>query len=183
MYDNIPIKSTDIVFLGDSLTEGFNLHKHFARDDLRNRGISGSTTDQILYRLEGIIKGKPRKVLLMAGINDLFQGTEPGKIATNIHQIADQLVAGTPATKFFVLSILPVNEQKLLIESNINTLVYALNDEIRKICKKLDTGFIDLHRDFINSTGQLDSVYTFDGVHLNEKAYHHWAQLIKGYLD
>ncbi|MCB2218904.1 MAG: G-D-S-L family lipolytic protein [Bacteroidetes bacterium] len=183
MYDNIPIEPGDIVFLGDSLTEGFNLRKYFGRDDLRNRGISGSTTDQILYRLEGIIKGKPHKVLLMAGVNDLFQGSDPHEITTNIHKIADQLVAGTPSTKIYIMSVLPVNEQKLLIESNINMLVYELNDLIRKLCKKLDMGFIDLHRDFINSTGQLDSIYTFDGVHLNEKAYHHWAQLIESFLN
>lgn len=182
MYDNIPISANDIVFLGDSLTEGFNLSGYFSSDRFRNRGISGNTTDHIIYRLESIIKGKPKQVLLMAGINDLFQGQSAHEIISNIRRIADKLVAGTPSTSLCIQSVLPVNETKLLIESNINTLIFDLNDEIRKFCKKHDIVFADLHADFLNNSGQLDPTFTFDGVHLNERAYAHWANLIKPFL-
>ncbi len=182
MYDNLPIQSPHLVFLGDSLTEGFDLQKHFGRNDLRNRGISGNTTDHISYRLESIIRGKPRQVFLMAGINDLLQGSSTVQIAANIRNITDKMVAGTPSTVLCIQSVLPVNERKMLIDSNINTLIYELNDRIRKICKKLDMDYADLHRDFLNNTGQLDETYTYDGVHLNEKAYQHWAELIRPFM-
>ncbi|MBN3035397.1 MAG: hypothetical protein JW861_07400 [Bacteroidales bacterium] len=39
-----------IVFLGDSLTEGFDLSLYIPRPGLVNRGISGDMTLHILYR-------------------------------------------------------------------------------------------------------------------------------------
>ena len=182
MYDNIPISSNDIVFLGDSLTEGFDLPKYFTDAHFRNRGISGNTTDHINYRLESIILGKPKQVLLMAGINDLFQGASNAEIIGNMRKIADSLVAGSPATNFCIQSVLPINESKMLMDANINTLIFDLNDGIRRLCKKHDILFADLHADFLNNTGQLAAAFTYDGVHLTNQAYAHWAQLILPYL-
>ncbi|HPI85609.1 MAG TPA: GDSL-type esterase/lipase family protein, partial [Bacteroidales bacterium] len=70
------ITSDDIVFLGDSLTEGFDLQHYFNLPNLKNRGISGDTTYQVLYRLEEIWNSKPAGLFLMIGINDMFQGED-----------------------------------------------------------------------------------------------------------
>jgi lysophospholipase L1-like esterase len=183
MYHRIPIRPHHIVFLGDSLTEAFDLDNYFRRKDLINRGISGNTTDHVLYRLEELINAKPVKIMLLVGINDLYQGLEPQAIFENITRIIDRLVAGTPATRIYVQSVLPVNELHLASCFNVNVKIYELNNLLRVMCKNQDMTYIDLHSEFLNNNGELDVTLTYDGVHLTPKAYRLWYDLVKQYLD
>jgi len=178
MYLSKPIKPTDTVFLGDSLTESFDLQKHFGRDDLRNRGMSGNMTEHVIYRLEEITNAKPKSVFLMIGINDLYQGMDFEIVMSNINTIILEIRTKTPETKLLVQSILPVNEDKLLIDSYINKKIYEANNRIRNICSEMNISFIDIHPDFLNETGQMDTLYTYDGVHLTEAGYIHWTELL-----
>ena len=179
-----PIKSTDIVFLGDSLTESFDLVKHFGRNDLRNRGMSGNLTDHVLYRLEEIANSKPDKVFLMIGINDLYQDQNPDLVFENIIRILNRLHKESSETWRYVQSILPVNEDRLLSEEQINVSIYQMNNRLEEYCMdepRLE--YINLHNDFLTLRGQMDSQYTYDGVHLTSEGYVLWASLIGKYLE
>ncbi len=178
-----PIKKTDTVFLGDSLTESFDLIKHFGRDDLRNRGMSGNLTDHVLYRLEEITNAKPKVVFLMIGINDLYQGHNPEAVFDNIVTIIDRINLSSPGTLCYIQSILPINEGKLLSGGRINMSVYQMNSRLEGLCKsKAQLKYVNLHIDFLNQKGQMDSQYTYDGVHLTPEGYVLWANLIGEYL-
>jgi lysophospholipase L1-like esterase len=162
-----PIKNSDIVFLGDSLTESFNLLKHFGRNDLHNRGMSGNLTDQVLSRMEEITNAKPKKVFLMIGINDLYQGNQPDDVFHNIVKILDRLYDESPQTWRYLQSILPVNEERLLSGGQINLNIYKMNNRLSEYCMdKPMLKFIDLHNDFLGMGGQMERKYTYDGVHL-----------------
>jgi lysophospholipase L1-like esterase len=176
------IRSNDVVFLGDSLTESFDLQKHFGRNDLHNRGMSGDLTDHVLYRLEEITNAKPAKVFLMIGINDIYQGSEPGIILANIERIINEFLQKAPATCLLVQSILPLNRHKLFIEKSVNTKIYQINLRLKSICESKNLAFIDIHADFLNNEGEMDEKYTYDGVHLSEAGYILWAELIQSYL-
>jgi len=179
-----PIKTTDIVFLGDSLTESFDLVKHFGRNDLRNRGMSGNLTDHVLYRMEEITNAKPKKVFLMIGINDLYQGHQPDHVFNNIITILDRLYNDSSDTWRYLQSILPVNEERLLSGEQINVNIYQMNNWLEEYCmdEPMIT-FIDMHSDFLEMGGQMDSRYTYDGVHLTSEGYVLWASLIGKYLE
>lgn len=176
------ITSKDIVFLGNSLTESFDLKKHFGKDNLRNRGMSGNMTEHVLYRLEEIINAKPAILFLMIGINDIYQGVAPDSVVKNIAKILSQIHDNTPQTIIYCQSILPVNEQRLLSFENINSKIYKVNNSIRDFCKTNKISFIDIHPDFLNHQGQMEEKYTYDGVHLTELGYAHWAELINDYI-
>ncbi len=178
-----PIKQTDTVFLGDSLTESFDLIKHFGRNDIHNRGMSGNLTDHVLYRMEEITNAKPKTVFLMIGINDLFQGNSPETVFNNIEKILDKLIEDTPDTLRYLQSILPVNEERLLSDGQINVSIYQLNNRLEEYCiDQPMLNYINLHPDFLNHKGQMDSKYTYDGVHLTPDGYILWANLITEYL-
>jgi len=178
-----PIKKTDTVFLGDSLTESFDLVKHFGREDLRNRGMSGNLTDHVLYRLEEICNAKPKVVFLMIGINDLYQGHNPEVVFDNIVTIINRINQGSPSTLCYIQSILPVNEGKLLSGGRINMSIYQMNSRLEAFCKeKSILKYINLHNDFLNQNGQMDSQYTYDGVHLTPEGYVLWSSLIGEFL-
>lgn len=176
------IRTTDTVFLGDSLTESFDLQKHFGRNDLRNRGTSGNLTDHVLYRLEEITRAKPSKVFLMIGVNDIYQGYDQQKILSNIERIIHEIRTETPQTVLFVQSLLPINRHKLFVEKTINTKIYQVNLNLKTICTNHHVEFIDIHPDFLNHEGEMNDLYTYDGVHLTEAGYILWAELIQKYL-
>ena len=178
MNPRSPIASTDIVFLGDSLTEGFDLEHYFKIPNIRNRGISGDTTYQVRYRLEEIVKAKPAKLFLMIGINDFFQGTDEITILRHIASIIEEFQQQSPVTELYVQSILPVNESVLLTDESINLSIFSLNDGLRLICREFQIHFVDLYADFLNDQGEMDSSYSYDGVHLSNAGYDLWAKLI-----
>ncbi|MBN2172916.1 MAG: hypothetical protein JW731_02210 [Bacteroidales bacterium] len=182
MWQSGPITSNDIVFLGDSLTESFDLVKHFGQENLVNRGMSGDMTDHVLYRMEEILLAKPTKLFLMIGINDIYQGVDADTVLLNIQKIIQQIASNSPQTEIFVQSILPVNETKLLAYDRLNTLIYSVNEQIQKHCKRSGFTFIDLYPDFLNQTGQLNADLTYDGVHLNENGYILWAELVRNFI-
>ncbi|GAA0650009.1 GDSL-type esterase/lipase family protein [Brevundimonas lenta] len=70
---------TDVVFIGDSITEMWRIAQpDLFRDGVVNRGISGQTSPQILLRfMPDVIALKPRAVHLMCGINDVAGNTGP----------------------------------------------------------------------------------------------------------
>ena len=183
-YPSFPehIRQTDTVFLGDSLTESFDLQKHFGRNDLRNRGMSGDLTDHILYRLEEITNARPAKVFLMIGINDVAQGYEPDQILANISKILNEFKDKSPGTRLFVQSILPINRHKLFLEKSINADIYRINLRLKSNCESNQVTFLDFHADFLNNVGEMDDKFTYDGVHLSEAGYILWAELLQKYL-
>ncbi len=179
MLDFNPIQSTDTVFLGDSLTESFDLVKHFGRNDLRNRGMSGNMTDHVLYRLEEITNAQPAKLFLMIGINDLYQGFDPERVYDNILKIISSIREESSRTVCYIQSILPVNEARLLSGNDINTTVYKMNRKLSEYCKEdAQLNYIDLHSEFLNNAGEMDTTYTYDGVHLTDAGYVLWAELL-----
>jgi lysophospholipase L1-like esterase len=173
-----PINSTDTVFLGDSLTEGFDLRHYFDNPNIKNRGLSGDTTYEVRYRLEEIVNAKPARLFLMIGINDFFQGEDETTILNNISLILDEFINKSPGTELFVQSLLPVNETSLFSDENLNLYIFSINDNLRHLCHKLGIRYLDLYSDFLNAQGQLDSKFTYDGLHLSTEGYDLWAKLI-----
>ena len=170
------------MLLGDSLTEAFDTDRYFPGKNVINRGISGDTAAHLAYRLDEITSRSPGKVFIMIGINDLFNGSEPETLVREVRDIMQNILQCCPDTMLFLQSILPVHEGSFLIIDDINLLIYRTNDLLKRECRELDITYLDLHSEFLDDTGQLESIYTFDGVHLTPRAYQLWARLISDKL-
>lgn len=176
ILENLTIDSSNIVFLGNSLTEYGEWQEFFDNPNIRNRGIGGEFTDGILRRLQPIISGKPKQIFLMIGINDLILHRPP-HILANYRSIVEQVKNGTPNTELIIQSILPVNNTvKNTGLSNADVL--TLNEGIQKIANDFNVKYVDLHQKIKDSSGKLDARYTLDGIHLNQAGYELWTNAI-----
>ena len=174
-----PLNYGDIVFLGNSITQGGkNWSKRLNYPNVRNRGIGGDVTDGVLARLNEINYFKPKAVFLLIGINDLWNNQSPNKpsaeyIGNNIIKIAQVISAQTPKTKIYIQTILPIEKEKY--KKNI----LKVNEIIKSNEKENSYKTIDLYSIFANENGLIKKELSTDGIHLNEKGYDAWVDFIK----
>src|SRR5882757_7322834 len=100
-----------VVFLGDSITDGWPLEKYFPGKAYINRGIGGQTTPQMLIRFrEDVINLQPAVVVILAGTNDIAGNTGPTsreEIEANYTSLAE--LAKVHGIRVVFSSILPVH--------------------------------------------------------------------------
>ncbi len=101
--------SPRVVFLGDSITDGWRLNEYFADRNFVNRGIGGQITGEMLGRMKAdVIDLKPAAVLILAGTNDIARGVAFRTIQDNLTMIAE--LAGAHKIKVLFASVLPVSD-------------------------------------------------------------------------
>src|SRR5690348_4269946 len=106
-----PIKPSDIVFVGNSLTDRFPLREMFPNIPVRNKGISGNTSQDILNRIDSIADAKPRKIFLDVGINDILRNQSVDTLFINYKRIVETIKSKSPDTKIYIQSLLPVGKK------------------------------------------------------------------------
>lgn len=184
LFEQLPVTSEDIVFAGNSITDGCEWAELFDNSHIKNRGISGDTTGGLYDRLSTCIKGHPRKIFLMIGINDVPHGISADSIATNIHHIVRMIKKESPVTRIYLQGLLPVNPDFKMFEGHTSKwkMISGINQAVRKVAKSESVTFIDLYSHFVNKEGKLSKLYTNDGLHLMGKGYLLWRDIVKTYL-
>jgi len=178
--DVLPMTKEAIIFLGDSITEYGQWEEFTQHPKVRNRGIAGDTTPNLLKRLAAVTKMQPAKIFLMIGIND-FLFFDRHQIIKNYTQIVEQIQKESPNTQLYLQSVLPVNPTIRNIQLD-NQEVLLLNKEIQALAVNAQVHYIDLHTLLVDEAGNLDKQYTRDGIHLNVGAYTIWKELVSPYF-
>lgn len=171
----------DIIFLGNSITFWAEWQELLGNKHIRNRGIPGDTSYGILGRLDEVTGGKPAKVFLMIGINDLARNTPAAVVANNCKRIVKRIKTESPRTRVYLQSLLPTNDSfnKLPNHCNKDALILEVNGALAVLAKEENVGFIDLYTHFSDSAGKLKKELTWDGVHLTAAGYAQWADLLR----
>ncbi|MBF2025830.1 MAG: G-D-S-L family lipolytic protein [Oscillatoriales cyanobacterium C42_A2020_001] len=175
----LTIKPTDIVFLGDSLTNEAEWSELLSIS-IKNRAISGDTTAGLLQRLDSITQSTPHKVFLMIGINDLIRDISVEQLIQNYTTILTRFRAQSSLTQLYIQSLLPVGDRRYSPELRANIL--AVNQQLPTLAVAFSCIYIDLFPHFANQHGSLDSQYSQDELHLNGIAYDQWRQLIQEFV-
>ena len=169
-----PIQSRDIVFIGDSLTDGARWDEVFPSLPIKNRGINADLTTGVLNRLPEILDGKPKAIFLLIGTNDLpwYEYRTDLQIMESYEQIICRIKEDSPITKIFLESILP-RERRLAKRIDF------LNKQIEELSKKHNCTYIHLFPHFADAKGGLRKELTNDSLHLLGSGYEIWkAQLL-----
>lgn len=186
LFDSLRVRTCDIVFLGNSITDGCEWAELFDNRHIRNRGISGDRSDWLLDRLDPIVAGHPKKVFLMIGTNDLAQGAAPAEVAANVLRLLDRFAAESPWTKIYVQSILPVNGEEFasgFAHLTKGDEIVETNRLLAELCEgRKKVSYIDVHTALADERGLLDERYTNDGLHLLAAGYLVWKEVIRPYV-
>jgi lysophospholipase L1-like esterase len=173
-----------VVFLGDSITEGWvNADSSFfANGQYIGRGISGQTSPQLLVRFrQDVLDLKPKTVIISIGTNDIAENTGSydqnftfGNIVSmcelaKANDISPVLTSVFPASNFYW-------NPKIL---NVPEKIKALNVRLLAYAKTQNLLYIDYHSAMTNATGGMDLDLAYDGVHPTLKGYKIMAGLVE----
>jgi lysophospholipase L1-like esterase len=177
----------DVVFFGDSITDGWRgagkdaWAKNFEPLKSANFGIGGDRTQHVLWRitggeLEGI---KPKVAVVMIGTNN--SGSDSAAdIAEGVTEVVKLIKSKSPETKVLLLAVFP-RGQKIPNTGNDKLI------EVNKTVAKLDDGktvrYLDIGPKFLDKEGQLPKEIMPDYLHLSPKGYEIWAEAMLPLLN
>ena len=182
LFETLGVDSRTVVFLGNSITDGSEWCELMGNAHVVNRGISGDTSEGVFDRLESVIAGKPAKIFLMIGTNDLAQDIPSERVADNIRRIVERVQSESPATMFYIESVLPVSDRfgRFAGHTSKGEAILDVNERLKSIAREKGVVYVDLHTPFTEAaTGKLDSRYTNDGLHLTGDGYLLWRDIVK----
>ena len=184
LFRLLPDTPGEIIFLGDSITDGGNWSELFQDWRVKNRGISGDTTDGVLARLDEVVSSKPAKIFILIGVNDLARGRTPEYIVNNIKLIIKRIRQASPTTHIYLQSLLPVNPTFRVFPKHVNKTkkIKVINQRLQKYAQRVGLEFIDLFTPMATPEGYLKPDYTNDGLHLTGQGYLVWKSLIEAKL-
>lgn len=170
-----------VVFMGDSITDGWKLNEYFPNRTFVNRGISGQTTSQMLLRFRpDVIDLKPKVVVILAGTNDISLNTgpiTPEAIEGNIMSMVE--LAHTNGINVVLSSILPISDYNVdkAGQKIIRTVkrppaqILELNRWMKNYAAENGLVYLDYFSATVDDKGFLKVDIADDGLHPNAKGY------------
>jgi lysophospholipase L1-like esterase len=172
---NAPAEPGHVVFLGDSITDGWKLAESFPGRPYVNRGISGQITSQMLVRFyPDVIDLKPAAVIILAGTNDIARNNGPETltiIEENFQAMTE--LAQAHNIKVILCSLTPISDytSRKQTERRPPSDILKLNAWLRDYATRVHAGFADYYSATVDDKGFLKDGYSGDGLHPNAKGY------------
>ncbi|MGL4993515.1 MAG: GDSL-type esterase/lipase family protein [Bacteroidales bacterium] len=186
LFEKLPTSTKDIVFVGNSITDGGEWCELLGNKNVKNRGISGDVTMGVYDRIYTITNGKPKKIFLLIGVNDLAGKSSIEEVANNIELIVKKIKNESPKSEIFLQSILPMSDEPKSFKEHTSrhSEVQPLNSLLRNIANNEKITYIDLYSKFVDpSTGKINLKYSNDGLHLMGEGYELWASIVMPYVN
>lgn len=166
-----------VVFLGDSITDKWNLAAYFPGKPYVNRGIGGQVTPQMVVRFHAdVVALKPAAVVILGGVNDVqdvLQVEDEPQIEANYAALAEMAQAN--GIKPIFTAILPVNNYaeaaKAVLDERKPAELARINAWLKAYCEAHGYGFIDYGPLLRDDKGLMRADYSVDGVHPTPAAY------------
>jgi lysophospholipase L1-like esterase len=174
-----------VVFMGDSITEGWHLDESFPGKPFINRGISGQTTPQMVLRFrQDVIALQPKVVVILAGINDIAGNTGP----ETLEQIEDNLasmaeLATANHIRVVLCSVLPAFDFPWSPGMQPASKVLTLNAWIKAYAAEHGAVYVDYHTAMKDVRDGLPANLSKDGVHPTVAGYAVMAPLAQAGID
>ena len=175
--------SVDLVFIGDSITQGWEGNgkrvwaKFYGKRNAVNLGIGGDRTQHVIWRLDnGNLAGiTPKAAVIMIGTNNSGSNS-PEEIAEGVTAIVRQLQKKTPKTKILLLATFPRGTNPADKRRQVNEKSNAI---VAKLAADKNVSYLDIGKNFLGEGGSLSREIMPDLLHLSEPGYTIWAESIE----
>ena len=191
-----PVPSGRVVFMGDSITDFWNLAESFPGKPYVNRGIGGQVTAQMLVRMyPDVINLKPAAMVLLAGTNDIARNNGP----VTLRMIEEDIMAMTELAqlhgiKVLLSSVMPISDYPYLSQQNAPAApavpggrgapprqkmtegrppsdILKLNAWMKDYAAKVNATYVDYFSATVDDRGWLKDGISADGLHPNAEGY------------
>lgn len=187
----------DVIFLGDSLADGFKVYTRTGNLPLGETdavyltqksttprtflqpGVHIDAGDGLVDVWAVIEQKQPGKMYITLGTNALMS-MSPEDFIDSYQQLIDKIRQVTPDTIIYVTTITPTTYQKAVSEPRMSfDRIYQTNLLIAKMCRDNGLALINLYEVLKNESGYLrEEIAAKDGYHLTPTGYQEWLDYL-----
>jgi|WetSurMetagenome_2_1015567.scaffolds.fasta_scaffold152668_1 lysophospholipase L1-like esterase len=179
LFKLLPNKEHEIIFLGNSLTDGCEWAELFDNPNIINRGIDGDNVEGILERISEVTESKPDKIFIEVGDNDLYMKFPISTIILNYRKLLEKIKSDSPETMIYVQSVLPVYRHNVVKADSI----LIFNSALKNVAEQYNVTYVNLYDSFDDGHGDMKRELSYDGVHVTSEGYILWKKLIERYVN
>ena len=163
------VDGAEVIFLGDSLTDGCDIARYYPEFRALNRGIGGDRTYDVLARMKvSVYDANPKVVVLLIGGNNVLAGNDLKQTAAEYEEILQGIQTNLPDTKVVVLSLTSMGG-KCAVK---NPEAALLNYKIKDLAGEYGYAFVDVFTPLFDPEAMaIRAEYTADGAHLTDAGY------------
>jgi lysophospholipase L1-like esterase len=169
----------ELLFVGDSITDFWRKdgatywNEVFAPLKAANFGVSGDTTNNVLWRLQHgeLDRLQPRAVVVLIGTNNK---QEPAEIAEGIGSVVEEIRKRCPNARVILHGLLPRGDRPDGITRSA-----AVNLLLKPLIRQADPGrlvLVDAGAVFLKSDGSVNPTLMPDLLHPGPDGYRRWGQ-------
>lgn len=178
-----------VVFMGDSITDGWRLNEYFPDRDFVNRGISGQITSQMLARfIADVAELRPAAMVFLGGTNDIARGVDMETVKRNVTAICD--LADQHKIKVLLATLLPVSDYHMgkdpaFERSRLRppATIRTFNEWLQGFARQRKYVVVDYYTPLLDARAQLAEDLADDGLHPNAKGYRVMAPAVLQAID
>lgn len=178
----------DVVFLGDSRTEGFKLYSGLGHGTYLH--AVGATVESVFTKaveteqgkmplLDALAELECGKIYVMLGVNELgWNGTDIFR--NQCGKMIDRIQEDHPQAEVVLQSIIPVSAKQEAKGSYVNNeRIAAYNQVLLELAEEKDCPYVNVAEAVVDEDGFLRADWTFDGVHLNVAGCQAWLEYLR----
>ncbi len=170
-----------VLFTGSSSIRGWRtLAEDFPEHRVLNRGFGGSHIADCIYFADRIVLPyRPQMIVFYAGENDMNYGRSPAEVEAAFRRFVEIVHAGLPETEIAYVSMKPSPSRRHLIDAKRegNRRIREFTEEDPRL------SFIDVFEAMLDEAGEPRSeLFVADQLHMNEKGYRLWTDIIRPHM-
>ncbi|MCF0188279.1 MAG: hypothetical protein HUK04_02135, partial [Bacteroidaceae bacterium] len=170
-----PVTNQSIVFVGNSITNMQPWAELFTAPNVINRGNSGGFSWEILSNIQSFITGRPAKIFIMIGTNDMnVAGYTPEGVAKNVRQAIKHIQKESPATEVYVESVMPSTNGSRTVAKG-----QELNSKLKAMAEEMGVHYVDY---FDALMGCTNGTQSYDNLHPHVKGTYAWTKAVAPYI-
>lgn len=159
----------DIVFLGDSITEWWNMAP-YSQYNIVNYGIRGNTTKDLL---SGLLSAQfpiknPKHIVVLIGTNNADYSCEPLDVVIDIQAIVSTLNILSQTSEITLFALLPRSENP---DDPYRSFVTNVNLLLANTIFHPNVKYVDVGAEFLLDSGKINQELMWDFLHLTNSGY------------